>query len=128
MSANNTLCATGVSQSINLNDFSQVRVLDVWRALGGPEPRRGRAPAFWRRSHDPNVSIDAERNVFYDHAQNRGGGVLALVETALDCSRPEALAWLEDEGFIEHRTLTRKQRREHAQRKTLVEPGLHGMG
>lgn len=100
-----------------MSDISQVPVLAVWRALGGPEPRRGRAPAWWRRSRDPNVSINAARNVFYDHVQNRGGGVVALVETVLNFSRAEALAWLERQGFIESRTLTHEQRREHAWRR-----------
>ncbi len=100
-----------------MSGLSQVRVLDVWRILGGPEPRHGRAPAWWRKSRDANVSFDIERNVFYDHVQNRGGGVLALVETALNCDRAEALAWLEGEGFIEPRTLTHEQRCEYARRR-----------
>ena len=82
-------------------DLASVRILDAWRALGGPEPRRGRAPAWWRGSRDPNVKIDAARGIFYDHVTSSGGGVLALVETVLSCNRAAALTWLEDEGFIE---------------------------
>ncbi len=100
-----------------MSRLSEIRVLDVWRALGGPEPRRGRAPAFWRGSRDLNVNINAERGVFFDHARSRGGGALTLVETVLNCSRTIALAWLEAEGFIEPRTLTDEQRCEHKRRK-----------
>jgi hypothetical protein len=63
------------------------------------------------------VSIDTERGVFYDHVQNCGGGVMALVEIVLNCNRASALAWLESEGFIEPRRLTHEQRREHARRR-----------
>jgi hypothetical protein len=100
-----------------MGDLSSLRILDVWRVLGGPEPRRERVPAWWRGSRDLNVRVDAERGVFFDHVENRGGGVLALVETVLNCDRAAALAWLEEAGFISARTSTRDQRREYARRK-----------
>jgi hypothetical protein len=101
-----------------MNALSQVRFIEVWRTLGGPEIRSGRAPAWWWGSRDPNVSIDPERGAFYDHVQNRGGEVLVLVETVLNCDRAHALAWLGEEGFIESRHLSREERREYARRKS----------
>jgi hypothetical protein len=96
---------------------SEVGILDTLRALGGPEPQRGRVPAWWRGSRDMNVSIDAEQNVFYDHVLNSSRGVLTLIKTVLNCGRAAALAWLEGEGLIEPRTLTPEQRRDHARRR-----------
>ena len=100
-----------------MTSLSQASIIDVWRALGGPEPKGRRAPAWWRDSRDPNISIDAERAVFFDHVHNSGGGVLVLVQTVLKCNRAGALTWLERQGFIEARTFTHEQQREHARRR-----------
>jgi hypothetical protein len=54
--------------------------------------KRGRA--FWRNGDGWNVSLDLERGTWYDHRDARGGGSLALVETALGCDRRSALQWL----------------------------------
>jgi hypothetical protein len=91
--------------------------LDVWRALGGGPLRGKRGKAFWRGGDGYSIALDTAKGTWYDHRDGRGGGVLALIETALGCSRAHALRWLEGEGFIEPRTLTLEQRREHAQRR-----------
>jgi hypothetical protein len=56
--------------------------------------------AFWRNGDGFNVAIDCERGVWHDHAHGEGGGILALVQTALGCDKPGAVAWLEQNGFI----------------------------
>jgi len=66
----------------------------VWCALGGAELRHGRAPAFWRNGDGHNVSIDAEKNVYYDFVTGDGGGILDLIQTARGCDRKEAIVWL----------------------------------
>lgn len=100
-----------------MTELAEVRIDGVLHALGGPQIRHGRIPAWWRESQDLNVSIDIHRGVFYDHVQNRGGGVLALVETVLSCDRGSALAFLVAQGFIESRRFTWEQRREHLRRR-----------
>lgn len=37
-------------------DLASLSLLQVWRRLGGPQPRGARVPAFWRGSKDCNVS------------------------------------------------------------------------
>ena len=78
-------------------DLADLRILDVWEALGGGRIRGRRGQAFWRGGDGYSVALDAVRNCWFDHRDSRGGGVLALVETALSCDRRAALRWL-----IEH--------------------------
>ncbi len=102
-----------------------VPILEVWRALGGGSIRHGRAAAFYRGGDNPTaVSIDLERGRFYDHVTGIGGGCLALVETALSCSRADALGWLEQNGFIEPRRLSPADRRQFAQRRAMAEQNV----
>ena len=103
--------------------LSDVNIAAVWRDLGGPPIVRSRAPAFWRGSKDPNVAINVERGVWHDHAQNKGGGVLALVQTALSCTKRDALVWLEERGYIPRRTFSAPQQRRFA-RATAAAPDL----
>ena len=91
-------------QTGSVDTLSGVRIGEVRKRLGGGELRHGRGTAFWRHGAGWNVAYDDERGLWFDHAAGGGGGVLALVETALQCDRRGALAWLEAEGFIEPRT------------------------
>jgi hypothetical protein len=93
---------------------------DVWVRLGGGELRQMRGRAFWRGGDGWNVALDPENRRWFDHARGNGGGVLALVQTALNCDRRSALAWLEGEGLIESKRLTNEERREHAQKRGVV--------
>jgi hypothetical protein len=72
---------TTTGAGLKMGALESVRILEVWRALGGPELRRGRAPAFWRSGDNPQaIAIDAEKGCWYDHRDNCGGGVLRLVQ------------------------------------------------
>ncbi len=74
---------------------SRARISDVWVALGGDQPKRGRAPAFYRDGDNPEaVSLDDRRGVWYDYRDNVGGGVLALIQRVRCCRSREALHWL----------------------------------
>ncbi len=98
--------------------MAELNIVAVWQALGGGPLRGNRGQGFYRNGDGHNVALDPAKNAWYDYRDGRGGGVLALVETALGCDRRTALRWLECQGFIESRTLTHEQRREHAMRKS----------
>ena len=101
--------------------LAEVPILDVWRRLGGGELRHGRGRAFWRNGDGLNVAIDRTGARWFDHAAGTGGGVLALVQTALRCDGAAALSWLEQERFIESRTpITEAERRILAQRRSIA--------
>lgn len=96
--------------------LDSVRILEVWRALGGPELRRGRAPAFWRSGDNPQaIAVHAEKGCWYDYRDSVGGGVLQLVQHVKGCDQSGALRWLQYQGLIESRTLPRVQRRAYEQ-------------
>lgn len=68
---------------------------DVWTALGGEFPSRGkRAKAFWRDGNGFNVSLDLIKGVWFDWVENRGGGVVSLIQAVHSCSPKEAFRWL----------------------------------
>jgi len=74
-----------------------VRISQVWRALGGAEPVRGRACAFWRGGDNPQaVALDDEKGCWYDHRDGVGGGVLDLIQHVRGGTRGDALNWLAD--------------------------------
>ena len=75
--------------------LASVPLLPVWHALGGGPLRGKRGNAFWRGGDGFSVTLDLSKGTWYDHRDGRGGGVLALVETALECDRRAALQWLE---------------------------------
>ncbi|MBI4906593.1 MAG: hypothetical protein HY820_23390 [Acidobacteria bacterium] len=74
-------------------DWGRLRILDVWRDLGGGELRGNRGRAFWRDGDGYNVSIDPDRQVWYDHARAEGGGFLELAAVALG-SKAAAVQWI----------------------------------
>lgn len=76
-------------------NLAELDILSVWNAAGGGPLRGKRGRAFWRNGDGWNVSLDRERGTWYDHRDARGGGSLALVETAFGCDRRTALEWLE---------------------------------
>jgi hypothetical protein len=70
-------------------------ILEVWSAAGGGPLRGKRGQAFWRNGDSYSVSLDPAKGTWFDFRDARGGGSLALVETALGCDRRTALQWLE---------------------------------
>jgi hypothetical protein len=74
--------------------LNEIRILDVWRALGGGELRGNRGVAFWRSGDGYSVSLNPDKGTWFDHRDVLGGGILKLVETVLASNRQEALAWL----------------------------------
>ena len=88
--------------------IGEISILDVWRRLGGGELRGSRGKAFWRRGDGFSVSLNLEKNCYYDHRDGCGGGIVALVETALGYSRADAVKWLvaefnlPDQGQLTH--------------------------
>lgn len=98
-------------------DFLQhLSILDIWSALGGGEIRHKRARAFWRKGDSWSIALDAEKNCWYDFVAASGGGLLALVETALGCTRQQALAWARDFAGVADTAATDSERQEHARR------------
>jgi hypothetical protein len=76
-----------------------IRISEVWIWLGGPALRRAgegshRGQAFWRRGDGLNISLRDDRNVWYDHRDGHGGGVLDLVVLIRGGSRADALRWI----------------------------------
>ena len=49
-----------------------------------------------------SLSIDLGKAVFFDHENDKGGGVLDLIKLKLSCDTREAIRWLENEGFLPH--------------------------
>ena len=45
-----------------------------------------------------SLSVDLTKAVFFDHENDKGGGILDLVK--LRCGTGQAIAWLENEGFL----------------------------
>ncbi len=102
--------------------LSRVSITDVWLALGGRPPRHGRAPAFWRKTRDSNVALDDEKNCWFDHARDEGGGVLDLIIRARGGDRKQAAKWLKDYlGLPVDRTLSAADKRDYARRKSAAE-------
>jgi hypothetical protein len=94
-------------------------VTKVWLALGGPEPKRSRARAFYREGNNPQaVSLNDAKGCWFDHRDGVGGGVLDLIQRVLGCERAEALRWLSDfTGLpLEDRVATFAERRAFAER------------
>jgi hypothetical protein len=102
-----------------VSDLASVPIVDVIRALDGPEPKHGRMRRFWDNGDNPTaVSVDPDRNIWKDFVSGEGGGVLDLVRIALNTDKAGALRWLEAEGFIEPRETTPAEPAEYARRRT----------
>jgi len=95
--------------------LDQLNILNVWAALGGSELRGKRGRAFWRDGDGLNVSLNTDKNTWYDFRDARGGGMLALVEHVLNCERATALDWLQKHCGLDDLKLTPGQRRNRAE-------------
>ena len=95
--------------------LDQLKILNVWAALGGGELRNRRGRAFWRDGDGYSVTLDEVKNAWYDFRDGMGGGVLSLVETVGGYSRGEALTWLERNcGLDPRRALSPQEKRLYA--------------
>ncbi len=101
--------------------LAQIPIVDVWRRLGGPGPKKCgaelRSRAFWRDGDGLNVAFNVGKNCYRDHRDGCGGGVLKLVMLIRGCETGEALEWLTAEfGLTDSRaTVTPEQRRIQAE-------------
>ncbi|MEK7752846.1 MAG: hypothetical protein AAB654_13075 [Acidobacteriota bacterium] len=114
--------------SIHQNRASEIveraRISEVWTALGGDPPRRGRAQAFWRQHADGlNVSLNDAKGAWFDFRDNIGGGILDLIRHVKGCDRKAALQWLANHLGIplENRSFTESERREWDRRRAAAE-------
>ena len=99
-------------------------ISEIWVALGGDVPKRGRAPAFYRHGHNQQaVALNDDKACWYDHRDNIGGGVLDLVQHVLRCDRGAALRWIADLfGLpLDDRPMTAAERRQYARRRAQAE-------
>lgn len=101
--------------------IADVSIVDVWHRLGGGPIRRGRATAWWREGDGPNIAVDEEQGVWWDHARAVGGGVLDLVRTVRDCSKRDAVRWLCTEGFIQDNNASPAERRRTAAHRAALD-------
>jgi hypothetical protein len=79
--------------------LAPIKISQVYRALGGPELRRGghdhyRGRAWWRDGDGLSISLDDARGVWYDHRDGEGGGILDLVIHVHGGTRAEALHYV----------------------------------
>jgi hypothetical protein len=95
-------------------------ITNVWLALGGPEPKHGRACAFYRDGNNGQaVSLNDAKGCWFDHRDAVGGGVLDLIQRVLRCDRVGAMRWLSSfTGTpFEDRPATRAERRALAEQR-----------
>jgi len=94
--------------------LDQISIVDAWKLLGG-ELRGHRGKRFWLDGDGWNVSLNSEKNVYFDHVDARGGGVLDLVMVAKGYTKQDALRWLEANcGLDTRRPLSPQEKREYA--------------
>ena len=101
----------------------------VWEGLGGGPLRFGRGRAFWRDGRNFNVALDDAKGVWYDFARSEGGGVIDLVQRAINYDRREALRWLADHVGVslDDRPLSRDERQSFARRRQRAELVAKGL-
>jgi hypothetical protein len=103
-----------------------VKISEVYRALGGPELRGMRGPAFWRDGDGLNVSLDDSRGVWHDFRDDTGGGILDLIVHVRGGSRVDALRWAADLAGVplDDKPLFREDRARWARERRELERAL----
>ncbi len=81
-------------------DFASLMEPVAARLLGEPYARISIPPGDVRYGNGGSLSIDFGAGRFFDHENNRGGGVIELVKWKLGCDHGAAISWLRREGFI----------------------------
>lgn len=104
-------------------DLSGIRISGVWLALGGGELKFGRAPAFWRKTSDRNVSLNDAKGTWYDFRDSVGGGVLGLVQHVRGGTRADAYRWLAERfGLpVDQHEMSAAEKREWRRRWNVAE-------
>ncbi|MDG2407089.1 MAG: AAA family ATPase [Paracoccaceae bacterium] len=77
-----------------------------------------KSPSEWRIGNKGSLSLDLNKDCFYDHEHSKGGGVLDLIQHLGHASNTqEAAQFLEDNGLIENKRSaspkSKKPLREH---------------
>jgi hypothetical protein len=91
---------------------SRATITQVWRLLGGPPLRNNRGRAWWRKGDGLNIRLRDDLGVWKDFATGDRGGVVALIQRALDCDKKTACHWLATQlGVDLGPPLTDRQRR-----------------
>jgi hypothetical protein len=93
------------------SDLGELDIVSVWSMLGGGPLHGKRGQAFWRKGDGYNIALDPAKGAWFDHRDGRGGGILALVETALGGSRSSALQWLKENCGLDARPSFSQERR-----------------
>lgn len=83
----------------NIENLKSTPIADYLRAFGHDVAGRKNIVAFWRGDNNPSVSIDHNKNVWYDHGTGEGGSVLDLVMKIEGCDFAEACRKLENFSF-----------------------------
>jgi hypothetical protein len=94
-------------------------ITEVWKALGGDPPKRGRARAFWRDGDNRGaISLSDEKACWHDFVTGDGGGVVSLISLVQGCDRGTGLRWLSElVGLpLSDRPFTQAERRAYARR------------
>ena len=86
--------------------LKQVRISQVWTALGGGPLRSNRGRAFWRDGDGLTISLDDTKGCYYDHRDNADGGILDLIQLVRGWTRSEAAEWLFDLAGVERPQLS----------------------
>ena len=73
---------------------------DVALAFFGEPNKSLSTPTEWRWGNRGSLSIDIEKGVWIEHGHNPGGGVLDLIKVKKGLEKPEAILWMETEGFL----------------------------
>ncbi|ODT09361.1 MAG: hypothetical protein ABS35_43095 [Kaistia sp. SCN 65-12] len=71
--------------------------------LGEPNKALSSPGREWRWGKNGSVSVDCTKNVWADHEDQTGGGVLDLLTSFRGYNKAEAVEWLQDEGFLERK-------------------------
>jgi len=83
----------------NIENLKATPIADYLRTFGQEVAGRKNIVAFWRGDNNPSVSIDHNKNVWYDHGTGEGGSVIDLVMKIEGCDFAEACKRLEDFSF-----------------------------
>ena len=66
--------------------------------LGEPNARPKKSE--WRYGTNGSLSVDVERGQWFSHEDQKGGGVLALIERECQTDEAGAIQWLRDNGHL----------------------------